>query len=162
MRVLYMSVYNTIKVEYAFDENILDEIKNKYENMIKSDSKAKERLIATCKEQFPLEELKTEKSEFDNGIDELKQSIKEENVSTRPKNSLFVRFSNESIPLTDYSDSKPTSTTSSSVRDGQKQIENQIITINAKKESGEKDDLYKERIKEQIKENVFDLVNSTY
>lgn len=162
MRVLYMSVYNTIKVEYAFDENILDEIKNKYENMIKSDSKANERLIATCKEQFPLEELKTEKPEFGNGIDELKQSIKEENVSTRPKNSLFVRFSNESIPLTDYSDSKPTSTTSSSVRDGQKQIENQIITINAKKESGEKDELYKERIKEQIKENVFDLVNSTY
>ena len=158
MRVLYMSVYNTIKVEYAFDENILDEIQSKYDKMKEPELKT---LQDACTEQFPGETGKTDKSNFKNGIDELKQSIKDENVSTRPKNSLFVRFSNESIPLKDYSDSKPTST-SSSVRDGQKQIENQIITINVKKESGEKDELYKQRIKEQIKENVFDLVNSTY
>lgn len=159
MRVLYMSVYNTIKVEYAFDENILDEIEKKYKNF---DSKAKDRLIATCKEQFPGEFDDGKTENFAAGIKALKLSIKEENVSTRPKNSLFVRFSNKSIALQDYDDNKSPSTTTSSVRDGQKQIENQIITINAKKESGEKDELYKERIKEQIKENVFDLVNSTY
>ena len=42
MRVLYMSVYNTIKVEYAFDENILDEIQSKYDKMKEQYARFKE------------------------------------------------------------------------------------------------------------------------
>ena len=178
MILLYMSVsvYNRLSVEYAFDENVLDEIKTEYENKYtKAKDKTKlDSLKTTCKQQFTNCKTNIENDKITTDFDMIKRLIQKENIKNRPKNTLFVRFGKEQKPQQDYVDdriesnagiltSTLQSTANPSIVPGLSQIHNQLITLDVLKETPqESDEDYKQRLRIVLQENIFDVVNATY